>query len=249
MSLEKGSPSPPAIPSPNSGAFSGLSLPDPGLPRGARDPSDQPTNCFRLPTRGEKRRLHRPRPHPAVPGLRPDPQPRPGGGGSAARGPLAPGRQAPLCGQRPPGREPRLHGPGAGGGPGGQGLAPGAGPGGRPPGRLQAERDRRPVRPATPGRLPGRGPPAGPLDDDAGRHDRALRRGHRLRRPDRDHLRGQGRSLHGPPLRRLRVGDGQAPRRAGLGRGEPDRPGRLPRLQRQHLRRAAAGRASARRTR
>ena len=246
MSLEKGSPSPPAIPSPNSGALSGGS----GAFSGVRvTPSTSATNCFRLPTCGEKRRLHRSRPHPALPGLRPDPQSGPHGAGSAARGALAPGRQAPLCGQRPAGGEPRLHGPGPGGRPGGQGLAPGAGPGRRPAGRLRVERDRRPVRPAAPGRLPGRGPPAGALDDDAGRHDRPLRRGHRLRRPDRHRLRGQGRSLHGPALRGLRLGDGQAARRAGLGRGEQDRPGRLPRLQRQHLRRAAAVERRARRTR
>ena len=56
---------------------------------------------------------------------------------------------------------------------------------GRPAGRGRAERDRRPVRPAAPGRLPGRGPPAGAVDHDAGRHDRPVRRGHRLRRPHR----------------------------------------------------------------
>ena len=39
-----------------------------------------------------------------------------------------------------------------------------------------------------------------------------------LRRPDRHRLRDQGRPLHRPPLRGVRVGDGQAPRGAGVGR-------------------------------
>ena len=129
-----------------------------------------------------------------------------------------PGRQAALRRQRPPGREPALHGPGAGGGPGGPGLAPGPGAGGRAAGGGRPERARRPLRPPAPGRLPGRGPPAGALHHDAGRHDRPLRRGLRLRRPHRHRLRDQGRPLHRPPLRGIRLGDGQAARGARMGR-------------------------------
>ncbi len=94
---------------------------------------------------------------------------------------------------------------------GGPGLAPGPGAGGRPAGGRPAERVGRPLRAPASRRLPGRGPPPGAHHHDAGRHDRPLRRGLRLRRPDRHRLRDQGRPLHRPPLRGIRLGDGQAP--------------------------------------
>ena len=72
-------------------------------------------------------------------------------GAFTSRGPAA------LRRQRPPGREPVLHGPGPGGGPGGPGMAPGPGAGGREAGRVGPERSGRTLRPAAPGSLPGRG--------------------------------------------------------------------------------------------
>ena len=82
----------------------------------------------------------------------------------------------------------------------------------------RSERVGRPLRPPAPGRLPGRGPPSRAHHHDPGRHDRPLCRGLRLRRPDRHGLRDQGRPLHRPPLRGIRLGDGQAARRAARGR-------------------------------
>ena len=152
-----------------------------------------------------------------MPCLGAGPEPGARAGGGAARGALAAGGQAALRRQRPPGREPPLHVAGAGGRPGGEGLAPGPGPGRRPEGGGGAERAGRPVRPPAPGRLPGRGAPPRALDHHARRHDRPLRRGHRLRRSDRHRVRDQGRPLHRPSLRGVRVGDGQAARRANSG--------------------------------
>ncbi len=175
-----------------------------------------------------------------VPRVGPGAQPGPGGGGGAARRAVPAGRQDPLRHQRPPRGEPRLHGPGPGGRAGGAGLEAGRGAGGRPSGCLRPQRAGGAVRPATPRRFPLRWAPARVVDHDAGRHDRPVCGGVRLRRLDRHDLRDEGRPLHGTTVRRVRLGDRQAARGAGVGGRARRRPGQLPRLQRQRLRRAAA---------
>ena len=140
------------------------------------------------------------------------------------------------------GREPVLHGLWFGRRPGWPG-------GGRQDaGRRPAAGGRWPalsglVAPFAPQRLASlrsRGPRAGAGHHDAGGHDRPLRRGHGLRRPHRHRLRDQRWPLHRPALRRLRLGDGQAARRAAWAAANGVDLEPQPRLQRQHLRRAVA---------
>ena len=195
--------------------------------------------CLRLDCHGPERGVRRSRPHPAVAGLGPGAQPRPGRGGGAARRTLRARGPPALRGQRPARREPPLHGVGPGRGPSSPWLAPGAGAGRREAGRFRPDRPGGAFRPATPGVLPVRWAHAGSLDHDAGGHDRPLRRGHGLRRSHRHVVRDERRALHRPSLRGLRVGDGQTARRPRVDARARGRLVRLPCVQRQHLRRPA----------
>ena len=230
----KGSPPPPAVPSPRSGPV-GASGPDPG---GCQGHSASPRRAGSLGERG--RRLRRSGPDPAPSGQRARAQPGPGGRGGAQERALRPRGPAALRALRPVRGEPSGHGAGPGGRPGGPGVGTVRGAGRRGPGRAGAGRPGGAVRPRAPGRLPaGRAPP-GPGHHHPGRHDRPVRRGPRLRRGRRHGLRGDRRALHRSARRWLRVGSGQAPGGQALGRRRGGRPCPVPRLLGQFLRPAPA---------